>query len=191
VSAEQHQFPDSQPPRPANLFLIGYRGTGKTTVTRLLADRLGWDWADADTLLEARAGRSIRRIFAEDGEAAFRNLESALLYELCQGERRVIATGGGIILRAENRERLRSAGRTVWLTADAQTLWQRLQADAATAERRPQLTVGGLAEVEELLRLREPLYRACADLIVETTDRSPAEVVEAILRESRARSASK
>jgi shikimate kinase len=165
----------------ANLFLIGYRGTGKTTVAQLLAHRLGWDWADADMLLEARAGRNIRRLFAEDGEASFRDLEAALLAELSQSHQRVIATGGGVILRADNRQRLRSAGRTIWLTADAPTLWQRLQADAATADRRPPLTVGGLAEIEELLRLREPLYRACANMIVETAGRSPAEVVEAIL----------
>lgn len=173
---------DERPAAGDNIFLIGYRGTGKSTVARLLAERLQWSWVDADELLEARQGRSIRDIFAAEGEAAFRDMESALLVELCGRLRHVIATGGGVVLRAENRERLRAAGRCVWLTADATTIWQRLQADARTAERRPALTVGGRAEVEELLRAREPLYHACADLSVATAGRSPLEIVGAILQ---------
>jgi shikimate kinase len=163
------------------LFLVGYRCTGKTTVARLLAEALGWDWVDADQLLETHHGRSIRQIFAEEGEAGFRDKEAALLETLCERRQTVIATGGGVVLRPANRERLRTVGRVVWLTADASTLWQRLQADATTGERRPNLTVGGLAEIEELLRVREPHYRACADLMVDTVGRTPAEVVAAIL----------
>ncbi len=166
---------------PAPLFLVGYRGTGKTTVARLLAGRLGWDWVDADEALEARYGRTVRQIFADEGEAGFRDKEEAVLEELCRPERRVVATGGGVVLRQANRGRLRSVGRVVWLTADAPTIWGRLQRDPTTAERRPALTVDGLAEVEELLRQREPLYRACADLAVDTAGRSPEEVVAAIL----------
>jgi shikimate kinase len=163
------------------IFLVGYRATGKTTVARLLAKELGWDWVDADERLEQRCGRSIRQIFAEEGEAGFREHEAAVLEELCRCPRQVVATGGGVVLRAANRARLRAAGRVVWLTADAATIWARLQGDPATAERRPALTVGGLAEVEELLRVREPLYRACADLIVDTAERSPEEIVAHIL----------
>jgi shikimate kinase len=163
------------------LFLIGYRGTGKTTVARLLAGRLGWQHLDADDVLEHRAGRSIRAIFAEDGEAGFRRLETAVLEELCRLRQHVIATGGGVVLDPENRQRMRQAGRVVWLTADAATLWRRLQADASTAQRRPALSVGGLAEIEQLLRVREPLYRACADLTVDTTGRTPEEVTDMIL----------
>jgi shikimate kinase len=167
-------------PRHPLIFLIGYRGTGKSTVARLLAAALGWDCIDADPLLEERHGRTIRQIFAAEGEAGFRDKEAALLQELCQRRQTVVATGGGVILREANRQRLK-AGWVVWLTADPATIWQRLQADATTAERRPNLTVGGLSEIEELLRVREPLYRACADLVVETTGRTPEQVAEAIL----------
>jgi shikimate kinase len=163
------------------IFLIGYRGTGKTSVARLLAERLGWEWVDADEVLERTAGRSIREIFAAEGEAGFRDREAAVLEELCGGERLVVATGGGVVLRDANRARLRAGGLVVWLTADAPTIWERLQQDPTTAERRPALTVGGLAEVEALLRVREPLYAACADLVVDTLGRSPAEVLEAIV----------
>src|SRR5207247_4598479 len=103
----------------------------------LLADRLGWVAVDADAPLELRAGRTIRAIFAEEGEAGFREREAALLAEICRGQRQVVATGGGVILRADNRQRLREAGWGVGLTADAPTLWQRLQADPTTGDRRP------------------------------------------------------
>ncbi|HEV3263561.1 MAG TPA: shikimate kinase [Gemmataceae bacterium] len=166
---------------PSSLFLIGYRGTGKTTVAGLLAERLGWQWADADQVLEARGGRNIRRIFAEEGEAAFRLMEAAVLEELCRLRRHVIATGGGVVLREANREQLRAAGRVVWLTADAATLWQRLRQDTTTTQRRPDLTVGGLAEIEQLLAAREPLYHACADLRVDTTCLTAVEAARAIL----------
>jgi shikimate kinase len=162
--------------------LIGYRGTGKSTIARLLAARLGWSWLDADALLEERAGRTIRQVFAEEGEAGFREREATLLEELCRRERCVIATGGGVVLRPGNRERLKASGYCIWLTADAATIWQRLQADAATTERRPALTVGGQAEVEQLLHVREPLYRECANLTVHTAGRAPEVIVEKICR---------
>jgi shikimate kinase len=164
------------------VFLIGYRGSGKTCVARLLAERLGWQWVDADAVLEERAGRSIREIFATDGEAAFRHLEAELLADLCRRNHHVIATGGGVVLRTENRRLLRELGQVVWLQAPASELWQRIQRDAATAERRPPLTVGGLAEVESLLRAREPLYAETAHLSVDTTGRAPADIVDAILQ---------
>jgi shikimate kinase len=164
------------------LFLIGYRGSGKTMLARHLAERLGWQWLDADQELEARQGRSIRQIFADDGEAGFRRLESALLEELSGYERHVIALGGGVVLAEANRRRLKAAGRVVWLDADAATLWRRMESDPTTAERRPNLTVGGQAEVEELLRIREPLYRECAHVQVATAGRSPEEIADEVLR---------
>ncbi len=161
------------------VFLIGYRGTGKTATAERLAQRLGWDWRDADTVLEAAAGRTIRQIFAEEGERAFRDLESRVLGELSQLNRHVVATGGGVVLRPENRANLRR-GRVVWLTAEPAILWQRMQADHATAERRPNLAQGGLAEIEEMLRVRTPWYAECADFRIDTETRPPDEVAGAI-----------
>ena len=168
----------------ARLFLIGARGTGKSTVARLLAAALAWDAVDADAELEARCGRSIRAVFAEEGEAGFRDREEAVLAELCRRDRIVVATGGGVVLRPANHERLRS-GTVVWLTADADTLCRRLARDPSTAERRPALA-GGVAaddpaEVALLLRQREPLYRSCADVTVDTAHRTPEEIACAIL----------
>ena len=161
------------------LFLIGYRGVGKTEVARVLAPMLGWAWLDADAVLEERAGESIRQIFAAEGETGFRSKEAALLRELCGLQHHVIATGGGVILREENRAALKG-GAVVWLRAPADVLWQRMQADATTSERRPNLAQGGLAEIEELLRVREPLYQACQDLTVDASEQAPEQIAETI-----------
>jgi shikimate kinase len=164
-----------------NIFLIGYRGTGKSTIARRLADKLGWSAVDADEFLEHRFGKTIRAIFAEEGEAGFRAKEAAILAEICQHAKQVIATGGGVVLRSDNRQMIKNAGFVVWLTADAQTLWNRLQADASSKERRPALTTGGLAEIVELLQAREPYYRDCANLVVDTVGLVPEEIVATIL----------
>jgi shikimate kinase len=161
------------------IFLVGYRGSGKTTVARLLAGKLGWSWADADDVLERQCARSIRQVFTEEGEAGFREREVAVLCELARLNKHVVATGGGVVLRPENRTNLQ-AGKVVWLTAAAEVLWQRLGGDASTAGRRPDLTRGGLAEIEELLEVRVPLYAACADWTVDTAVKSPEEVADLI-----------
>ena len=171
-----------------NLLLIGYRGSGKSAVARLVAERLGWDWVDADVELERRAGKSIAAIFADDGEPVFRDLESQLLAELVGSDRCVLALGGGVILRPENRALIRQAGPVVWLTADADILHARIAADPNTGAQRPNLTAqGGVEEIRRLLAMREPFYRECAGVVVETSGRSVAEVAEAVVKSLRAR----
>jgi shikimate kinase len=160
------------------VFLVGYRCTGKTTIAKLLAARLGWKAVDADEILEVQNGRTIQQIFADEGEPGFRNREYAVLRELCWLECKVVATGGGVVIRPENRKRMKDAGVVVWLTADVDTICQRLQEDASSESRRPALTVGGRDEVEELLRTREPLYREVAQFVVNTAGRTPEEITE-------------
>lgn len=161
--------------------LIGYRGSGKTTVAERLARRLGCAWIDADAELERREGRSIAEIFASEGEAGFRRRERLLLQELLRQDRLVLSAGGGAILHPETRQELRAAGPVVWLQADVETLARRIAQDPLSAERRPQLTtLGGQAEIQAVLAAREPLYRETAHLTIETTQLSADEVVDAI-----------
>lgn len=162
------------------LALVGYRGSGKSTIGPLVAARLGWDFVDADALLEEREQTTIRAIFANEGEGHFRAKESALLAELMQRTKTVVATGGGVVLRAENRAQLRRAF-VVWLAAPPEILWDRMQHDPLTHERRPNLAGGGLDEVRQLLAVREPLYRACANLEIPVGSLSPEAAADAIL----------
>ena len=168
------------------LVLIGYRGTGKSTVAKRLASQLGWDWADMDVEIEQTAGKSIAAIFDEDGETTFRDLESQQLTRLAKGGSLVLAAGGGIVLRPENREALkrisRNGGQVIWLQALPETIQQRMSADRVTASRRPNLTAsGGLGEIVELLQQRAPRYTECATLAVDTEGKDPGQVAAEIL----------
>ena len=167
---------------PSLLFLIGARGSGKSTVGRLLAQRLCWQFLDADDCLEKAAGRTIATIFAVEGETAFRDREAMILGELCQRTEHVIATGGGVVLRPANRTLLRQSGFAVWLQASPEAAFARLSADPATQERRPNLTsVGGFEELRTIIAAREPLYRECADFTLDTAALSPDAAANAIL----------
>lgn len=154
--------------------LVGLRGTGKSTVGRLVAAHLGWAFADIDDEVERTAGRSIAAIFAADGEAGFRDREAAVLAELLSQTRVVVATGGGAVLRPANRRALKTCGVVAWLTADPVALAGRLAADPATADRRPALTgLGPADELASLLEVRAALYAEVATLTVPTAGRSP------------------
>jgi shikimate kinase len=164
------------------LFLIGSRGSGKSTVGRLLAGRLGWSFDDADECLETTAGRSIAEIFQAEGETGFRDRESAVLLQLCRKQNSVIATGGGVVLRPENRELLKHSGFAAWLQCSPEAAFARLQADPMTPLRRPNLTAtGGIEELRTVMSAREPLYRECADFALNTDALSPEAVADAIL----------
>lgn len=166
------------------LFLVGYRATGKTTVGRLVARSLGWGFVDADGHLEAECGRTVRELFRDEGEAGFRDRESATLEELATAETwdgHVISTGGGVVIRPANRAHLRR-GFVARLTASAATIHARMTADAAAGGARPNLTPGGgLAEVESLLATREAWYREVAGVTIDTEGRSPEAVADAIV----------
>ena len=165
-----------------NLVLIGYRATGKTSLARLLAERLGWDWIDADVEVERRAGKSIARIFAEDGEPAFRDLEARVTADLLESDRLVLASGGGAPMRPETRQVMRACARVVWLEALPETIHRRMGGDATTAARRPDLTKqGGMEEIVELLARREPIYRQTAHLQVDTEGKDLQQVAGEIL----------
>ena len=113
--------------RPVNLALIGFMGTGKTSVGRLVADQLGFEFLDTDELIQIRAGRTIADIFAKEGEPAFRQLERQIVQELSTREKTVIATGGGLPTNAENLAALKSFALVVCLWASAEKIWERVR----------------------------------------------------------------
>ncbi len=167
-------------PGDRHLVLVGLMGAGKSTVARALADRLGRRLVDTDSVIEARTGRTVREIFADDGEPAFRDLEAQMLADaLADPEPTVIAAAGGVVLRDENRAALRSSGaRVVWLAADPAVLLDRVRAGG----HRPALDADPAGTLRRMHETREPLYREVADLIVSVDGRSVGDVVEAILR---------
>ncbi len=161
---------------PPNIVLIGFMGTGKTAVGELVASRLGRPFLDTDAIIERLAGRPIPRIFAEDGEAAFRRLEAQAVAEATARGGSVIATGGGIVLSRENMDRLRRDGLIVALHADPQSILARVGGGGT----RPLLGDDPEGSVRRLLEERAPLYQA-ADLIVETSALSVAAAAERVI----------
>ncbi len=161
-----------------SLFLVGPMGAGKSTVGRLLAERLGFDFHDSDHEIEARTGATIPMIFDIEGEAGFRRREAQVIDELTQKPNIVLATGGGAVLRADNRKHLRARGFVIYLHSDVDNLFERVRHD----RKRPLLQnddpKGTLAEI---LRQREPLYREVADLVVQTEAVPVSNVVRRIL----------
>ena len=167
-----------------HIYLSGYRGTGKSSVGRILAQRLDRPFVDLDDEVEQRAGRSIREIFDGGGEEAFRDLETRCLTEVAQEDvASVISLGGGAILRDQNREQIRATGICIWLDADAQTLAERINADQSTGQRRPALTkLSHLEEIQSMLSVRKPLYQSTSDHRIDTKGKSVNSVAEQALK---------
>lgn len=164
-----------------HLYLVGYRGCGKSTIGKLLASKLQLPFWDSDEEVEKKEGVSIREIFQRHGETGFRDREVAALDRLSQGSAAVLSLGGGAILRPKNRQTILRTGRAVWLRATPQEHEKRIHGDATTAERRPNLTGrGGYDEIVAMLTIREPLYREVAQKTVETDQRTPDEIAEEI-----------
>lgn len=158
-----------------NLVLIGFMGTGKTEVGRLLAESLNRRLIDTDQMIVEREGHSIKNIFASRGETYFRQKEQEVVRELSSRKGLVIATGGGIVLNANNVKLLRESGYVVWLDADEETLANRLSGDTE----RP-LLAGG-ADQLALYREREALYREAAHIRIDTTEKAPLVVANEII----------
>ncbi len=160
-----------------NVFLVGLMGAGKTTVGKLLAKHLHKTFLDSDHELEQRTGVNIPLIFELEGEEGFRARESALIRELAQRRDIVLATGGGAVLRPENRAALANGGTVVYLNASVEDLWLRTRHD----RNRPLLqTADPKARLRELLAQRDPLYREIADIIVTSGHHSVNHVVREI-----------
>lgn len=163
-----------------HLVLVGMMGVGKTTVAKVVAERLGRPVVDTDHTIEASTGRSVRDIFSTDGEDAFRSIESQVLADaLASPTPSVIAGAGGVVLRPSNREVLRSSGaRVVWLCADPATLVERVKGGG----HRPLLDTDPAGTLQRMFNEREALYREVADAIVLVDHRTISDVVEAVLR---------
>ena len=162
------------------LFLIGMMGAGKSTVGRLLARRCGFEFIDCDRELESRSGVSVATIFELEGEESFRRREAALIDELTQRPRTVLATGGGAILAEENRRHLRQRGLAIYLRATVDEILRRTQKDRA----RPLLqTADRRGRIEQLLAEREALYAQIAHVTVQSGSSNPNRLVARLIED--------
>ena len=165
---------------PKNIVLIGFMGSGKSTVGRELQQRLGYPLVDMDQVIEERAGKPITAIFEDEGEPAFRAMETGLLRELADPEspRRIISTGGGVIGSAENRALLRNMGYVVWLDAPIEAILERTSKN----RQRPLLhTDDPAAKIRELMAVRQPLYQETSHLKLDTAGLDSGELATGIL----------
>jgi shikimate kinase len=168
-----------------NVFLIGYRCTGKTRVGKCLAVSLGWPFVDTDALIVSRQNRSIRRIVEEEGWPVFRRIEKQVFKDVCIGDGQVVSTGGGIILNADNVALMRQSGHVVLLKATVTTILQRMVEDDQSAGSRPALTCEKNIEreIRHTLTERMPLYQDAMNISLETDTLSVEEITRDIISE--------
>ena len=167
------------------IVLIGYRGSGKTTVGRLLGKKLGKPFVDADEEIVRAAGKTIAEIFAERGEGAFREMESEVVRRILRWPEYVIALGGGALGRQENRRALADgAHRVVYLRCRPEELLKRIHGDRQTAATRPPLTRlgGGVEEIQQVLAQREAIWMAVKTYDLDVSDLSPDGAVEELMK---------
>ena len=163
-----------------NIYLLGFMGVGKSVTGRLLAEKLNRQFFDTDDLIETRAGKPITKIFEQDGDEQFRQLETSVLKEVAEENNSVISCGGGIVMRDENMDLIRKSGRSVFLNASLDRLLERL----GDSTERPLLN--GLSDeeerkkIKEILALRLPIYQS-ADITLYTNDKTPEVIVEELI----------
>lgn len=166
-----------------NIVLIGFRGVGKSTVGQLLADELGVEFIDTDNVIQQRCGMSISDFFLKKTESVFRLVESDIITELSKLDAKVIATGGGAVLKHKNIKNLKRRGLLFLLDADIATICRRIKADKQTKTSRPKLINDDLyAEVKELLELRTPYYHRAANWVIDTSNKMAKEIKNEIIR---------
>lgn len=161
-----------------NCFLVGLPGSGKSTIGRQLGRRLSLPSIDSDHVVEQRLGCSIREFFEREGEARFRDIEAQVIDELTSGHLGVVSTGGGAVLRLENRLHLKQRGKVIYLHASPEEVFRRVRHD----QNRPLLQVGDpMGRLRELYKARDPLYRETAHFVIETGRPSVATLVNMIM----------
>jgi shikimate kinase len=167
-----------------NLFLIGYRCTGKTTIGKSVAESIDWSFVDADTMLVEECGKQIKNIVDAEGWQAFRRRERATLKRICKKKRQVVATGGGVVLDADNVRAMHASGIIIGLGATADTIRKRMLQDITTATFRPALTDRGLVgEIAEMLSKRNPYYENASDFFIRTDGIPAAEITQTIIQQ--------
>ena len=170
------------PARRTNIVLIGFMGSGKSSIGKLVAGRMGFQFMDTDAVIAKRAGMAIPAIFAQFGEERFREMETAAIESLAQFTRCVIATGGGAVLQERNRALLRELGFVVCLTASEETIYERV----ARNSKRPLLQTENPREtVTKMLAARQSLYQETADLMLDTTTFSREQAGDAVIAAAR------
>jgi shikimate kinase len=171
-----------EPVNASNVFLIGYRCTGKSSVGKLLSAKLGRPFIDTDSLLVSESGISIKEIVETHGWETFREMEHAIVKQVCSLERQVVATGGGVVLNEANVNPMKKKGRLVWLKAVPETIKTRMMLDQDTEAFRPSLTSrNSISEIEEMLIEREPFYKQAMDFWVETDNMGLDAIVASIV----------
>ena len=167
-----------------NIFLIGYRCTGKSVIGRSLSNKLAWPFIDADLELIEEYGMTISEIVKKFGWDQFRKLERAIIKKASQKDKYVVATGGGAVLDSKNVERMKRNGVLIWLKAAPKTIKKRMSADKNTEDMRPSLTSKGiLQEIEETLLNRYSHYESAMDFYIDTDDLGINAICDIILEE--------
>lgn len=165
-----------------NLFLIGYRCTGKTTIGKSIAMTIDWSFVDSDILVIKECGKSIKDIVGTEGWKAFRRMERSTLKQICTKDRQVVATGGGVVLDKANIKAMKTSGMVIWLGATAETIQKRMLQDKNSGNFRPALTdKGRMEEIEDMLLKRNPYYESASDFSIHTDDVPVSEITQIII----------